>query len=95
MTDITMKKMLCWLTNTPESAHPFDNERFYDFVNSIIEHEQGYFDEAFFEESVRNTKRQHPGCITDVEEFCEEKIILIEHILNFMQYRQMLADGQH
>lgn len=32
----TKKKLESWLCNYPESEHPLDMERFYEFVSSII-----------------------------------------------------------
>ena len=55
----TTEKMMRWLCNSPESAHPFDAERFYDFVNSLVEKEQGELDYKCFEEAIKSTKQNH------------------------------------
>lgn len=88
----TITKMECWINQFPEAPHPNDDERFYEFVNSVVENEQGYLDYAVFEKAVKDAKRKGGCGITNVEEFCEEKEILIEHILNFVRYRQKLRE---
>ena len=79
--------MMRWLCNSPESAHPFDAERFYDFVNSLVEKEQGELDYKCFEEAIKSTKQNHKGSITDVEEFYDNWSSHIEHILGFLKFR--------
>lgn len=83
----TTKKMMQWLCHSPESAHPFDNERFYDFVNSLVEKEQCELDYKCFEEAIKSIKQNHKGSITDVEEFYDNWSSHIEHILGFLKFR--------
>lgn len=86
----TIEKMIRWLSNSPESAHPFDDERFYDFVNSLVENEQCELDDKCFEEAIKNAKQNHKGSITDVEEFYDKWSSHIDHILEFVKFRNRL-----
>ena len=84
----TITIMLYWLRQHPESAHPNDNERFYEFVNAIIENEQGVLDEDCFYKAIVETKHTHRGSIADAEQFYDIKSSQIEHMINLVKFRE-------
>lgn len=82
----TIDKMHCWLNIAPESEHTYDKERLYDFIIALIKNENCYLDSCHFDEMVKQVKQESPGCISNVEDFCENNSILIENILGFVRY---------
>lgn len=84
----TITKMLYWLRQYPESAHPNDDERFYEFVDAITGNEQGILDEDCFYRAIVDTKQTHRGSIADAEQFYDIKSSQIEHMINFIKFRE-------
>lgn len=41
MNEQTFYLLKIWLENAPESCHPYDMERFYQFVYTLLEYDDG------------------------------------------------------
>lgn len=41
MNEQTFYLLKIWLENAPESCHPYDMERFYQFVYALLEYDDG------------------------------------------------------
>lgn len=61
MNEQTFYLLKIWLENAPESCHPYDMERFYQFVYALLEHDDGIlnFDDflGLLKKSILNGRR--------------------------------------
>ena len=44
-----------WLENAPESCHPYDMEKFYQFMHALLEYDDGILDSDEFFNTIRET----------------------------------------
>lgn len=79
----TLIKMNNWLSLYPDSTHPLDEQRFFDFVREACLHK----DEISETELKRALIEFHPEWNdTKVERFIDEKIMMIECLMGFYDF---------
>lgn len=79
----TREKMILWLSLYPDSSHPLDTNRFYDFVREACIHEDK-IEEKDLSETLREAQ---PSWIDDkIKEFAYEKSRLIDHLIHFYNF---------
>lgn len=83
MTKETLIKMNDWLSLYPDSTHPLDEQRFFDFVREACLHK----DEISETYLKRSLIEFHPEWSdTKVERFIDEKIMMIESLMGFYEF---------
>ena len=83
MTKETLIKMNDWLNLYPDSTHPLDEQRFFDFVREACLHK----DEISETELKRALVEFHPEWNdTKVGRFIDEKIMMIECLMGFYDF---------
>lgn len=83
MTKETLIKMNDWLSLYPDSTHPLDEQRFFDFVREACLHK----DEISETDLKRSLIEFHPEWSdTKVERFIDEKIMMIESLMGFYEF---------
>lgn len=83
MNSETERKLAFWLSCHPESNHPLDRLRMYDFVREACLHEDNITDSAFHNMVVA-AKPEWTEEVT--ERFVDDNIILIEHLMEFYNF---------
>lgn len=83
MNSETERKLAFWLSCHPESDHPLDRQRMYDFVREACLHEDRITDSAFHNMVVA-AKPEWAEEVT--ERFVDDNIILIEHLTEFYNF---------
>lgn len=84
MSEQTFHLLKIWLENAPESGHPYDMERFYGFVNALLEYDAGALDSDEFFKTIRETYPDWP--LEYAEEFSNSWESKIDAIVGFYQY---------
>lgn len=83
MNKVTLIKMNNWLSLYPDSTHPLDEQRFFDFVREASLHK----DEISETELKRALIEFHPEWNdTKLERFIDEKIMMIECLMGFHDF---------
>ena len=83
MTKETLIKMNNWLSLYPDSTHPLDEQRFFDFVREACLHKDKISETAL----KCALKEYHPEWSdTKVERFIDEKIVMIESLMKFYEF---------
>lgn len=83
MTKETLVKMNEWLSLYPDSTHPLDEQRFFDFVREACLHK----DEISETELKRALIEIHPEWNdTKVGRFIDEKMMMIECLMGFYDF---------
>lgn len=83
MNKVTLIKMNNWLSLYPDSTHPLDEQRFFDFVREASLHK----DEISETELKRALIEFHPEWNdTKLERFIDEKIMMIECLMGFYDF---------
>lgn len=83
MHQATKQKMVHWLSRYPDSTHPLDTQRFYDFVREACH--SG--DKINSSDLITVLKEVQPKWDEDyINQFSEEKEVLIECLINFYQF---------
>lgn len=83
MNKVTLIKMNNWLSIYPDSTHPLDEQRFFDFVREASLHK----DEISETELKRALIEFHPEWNdTKLERFIDEKIMMIECLMGFYDF---------
>lgn len=83
MTKETLIKMNDWLSLYPDSTHPLDEQRFFDFVREACLHK----DEISETDLKRSLIEFHPEWSdTKVKRFIDEKIMMIESLMGFYEF---------
>lgn len=83
MTKETLVKMNDWLSLYPDSTHPLDEKRFFDFVREACLHK----DEISETELKRALIEFHPEWNdTKVGRFIDEKMMMIECLMGFYDF---------
>ena len=50
----TKESFILWMSNCPESFHPLDMQRFYDFAKNAISHNsKRWFTKSYFEAQIK------------------------------------------
>lgn len=79
----TLIKMNDWLSLNPDSTHPLDEQRFFDFVREACLHK----DEISETDLKRSLIEFHPEWSdTKVERFIDEKFMMIESLMGFYEF---------
>ena len=79
----TLIKMNNWLSLYPDSTHPLDEQRFFDFVREACLHK----DKISETDLRRSLTEFHPEWSdTKVERFIDEKIVMIESLMGFYEF---------
>lgn len=79
----TLIKMNNWLSLYPDSTHPLDEQRFFDFVREACLHKDKISETAL----KCALKEYHPEWSdTKVERFIDEKIVMIESLMEFYEF---------
>lgn len=79
----TLIKMNNWLSLYPDSTHPLDEQRFFDFVREACLHKDKISENAL----KRSLIEFHPKWSdTKVERFIDEKIMMIECLMGFYDF---------
>lgn len=83
MTEETRKKFVFWLSMYPDSTHPLDEARFYDFVR-----ESCIRKDVISESDIISTlKDMQPGWSNEkIEGFADQYVILIEQLQGFYDF---------
>lgn len=83
MNSETRRKLVLWLSLYPDTSHPLDTERLYDFVRESCIYE----DTIISEDLASILNDVHPEWNEQKrEEFISDKIILIEHLQSFYYF---------
>ena len=72
-----------WINNYPESHHPYDRERFYDFVYSLLENREE-LSETILTDSVKAEKNWKPEFVTEFVDLFLDKYFLLKEFWEFM-----------
>lgn len=72
-----------WISNCPEIHHPYDRERFYDFVYSLLENREG-LSETILTDSVNAEKNWTKEFVTEFVDLFLDKYFLIKEIWEFI-----------
>ena len=84
MNEQTFYLLKIWLENAPESCHPYDMERFYQFVYALLEYDDGILNSDDF---FRIIKETHPKRSQKyMEEFFDFWESKINAIVGFCHY---------
>lgn len=84
----TLFLLECWLGNSPESYHELDDERFYSFVYSLLEYDNGNYDLDRFVALINKT---HPEWSEDyIEDLLDQWCGKIDAIIGFQHYKQAI-----
>lgn len=76
-------KMNNWLSLYPDSIHPLDEQRFFDFVREACLHK----DKISEIDLKRSLTEFHPEWSdTKIERFVDEKIVMIESLMGFYEF---------
>lgn len=79
----TLIKMNNWLSLYPDSTHPLDEQRFFDFVREACLHK----DKISETDLKRSLTEFHPEWSdTKIERFVDEKIVMIESLMGFYAF---------
>ena len=83
MTEETRKKFVCWLSMYPDSSHPLDEERFYDFVRESCIRKN----EISESDIISTLKDIQPEWSKEkIEGFSDQYVILIEQLQGFYDF---------
>lgn len=82
MKEETKKLLSIWIGADPESGHPLDRERFYDFVFSCLKNDVTIDIDDIYRE-IRDHKNWNEEYST---EFAEENSAIFSHITGFIDY---------
>ena len=96
MTEETREKFVLWLSMYPDSSHPLDEERFYDFVRESCIRK----DEISESDIISSLKDIQPEWSNEkVEGFADQYVILIEQLQGFydffIQNKQLETTKEH
>ena len=96
MTEETRKKFVFWLSMYPDSSHPLDEERFYDFVRESCIRK----DEISESDIISTLKDIQPEWSKEkIEGFAGQHVILIEQLQGFydffIQNKQIETKKEH
>ncbi len=78
-----------WLRNSPESYHPYDMERFYDFIYNLLESREE-LSEEILTNSVKAEKSWTPEFVTEFVNSFFDRYLEIREFWGFLKEKKKI-----